>query len=86
MARHNILGLILVGALLVATVTADSLSRLECFCEGSGISGYWYEYQYESNRLGITITAQNSCAAPIGNPPKCNADIALLGSTGPRRR
>lgn len=81
MTRLSILGLSLIAALLPATALADSLNRYECYCSGSSISGYYFEYQYSSNRLGITIDAQSKCSGPIGNPPKCDADTSYFVNT-----
>ncbi|MCJ1461996.1 hypothetical protein MMC07_000596 [Pseudocyphellaria aurata] len=81
MTRISILGLSLLAALLPAAAVADSLNRYECYCKGNGVSGYYFEYQYQSDRLGITIDAQNKCNGPIGNPPPCNSDTAYLLDT-----
>lgn len=81
MTRLSILGLALIAALLPATVMGDSLDRYECYCTGSSISGYYFEYQYRSDRLGITIDAQSKCSGPIGNPPKCSTDASYLVDT-----
>lgn len=81
MTRLSMLGLSLIAALLPATIMGDSLNRYECYCVGSSISGYYFEYQYSSDRLGITIDAQTKCSGPIGNPPTCDSDASYLVNT-----
>ncbi|MCJ1424999.1 hypothetical protein MMC29_002887 [Sticta canariensis] len=81
MTRLSILGLSLIAALLPAIAVGDSLNRYECYCKGSSISGYYFEYQYSSNRLGITINAQDKCSGPIGNPPTCSTDTSYFLDT-----
>lgn len=81
MTRLSILGLSLLAALLPAAAVADSLNRYECYCQGPDLTGYYFEYQYSSNRLGITIDAQDKCSGPIGNPSPCDTDSTYFLNT-----
>ncbi|KAF2457282.1 hypothetical protein BDY21DRAFT_345448 [Lineolata rhizophorae] len=75
MIHFRPLNLFVAFAGLFSSTLADSLERYECFCAGNNLSGFYFEYHYNSDRLGETVVAQQQCHDVIGNPPPCSTDI-----------